>query len=91
LSAYFALRQTHVIFRFVLVAFYGLGASLGPVILYTSLHDRPRPVPALLGVVIGGVLIFIFQAHELNFLISFLAGITIIVISHFVIKIGEMI
>ena len=89
ISSYFALRQTHVIFRFVLVAFYGLGASLGPVMLYTALIDRPKPVSTLLGVVVGGALIFIFQAHELNFLISFLSGIAAIVISHTFLMIRE--
>ncbi|MFC1607581.1 sodium/proline symporter [Candidatus Latescibacterota bacterium] len=82
LSAYFAMRETHVIFQFVLVAFYGLGASLGPVLLYCSLNNRPAPVPALLGVVTGGALILIFRDHELNFLISFFAGLIAIFIGH---------
>ena len=81
-SAYFALRRTRVIFHFVLVAFYGLGASLGPVILYCSLIKKPQPLPALAAVVTGGCLIFIFQSHELNFLISFLSGIAAIVVVH---------
>ncbi len=82
LSAYFALRQTHVIFQFVLVAFYGLGASLGPVILYCSLCKKPGAFQSLSGIVVGGTLILILRNHQLNFLISFFAGIVAIIISH---------
>jgi len=82
LSAYFALRETRVIFRFVLVAFYGLGASLGPVILYCSLWKNPRPDPALAGITTGGVSIIMLQSHSLNLLISFFAGILAIAVTH---------
>ncbi|MFC1541022.1 sodium/proline symporter [Candidatus Latescibacterota bacterium] len=81
-SSYFALRQTQIVFRFVLYAFFGLGASLGPVILYCSLCKKPRPYPSLLGIAVGGILTFIVQRYTLNFLICFIAGSLTIIILH---------
>ena len=85
-SAYFALRQTRVIFRFVLVAFYGLGASLGPVILYCSLWKKPAAIPACAGIIAGGALIILLQNHPLNLLISFFSGILAIGIAQIFVR-----
>ncbi|MFC1650055.1 sodium/proline symporter [Candidatus Latescibacterota bacterium] len=82
ISTYFALRQTQIVFRFVLYAFFGLGASIGPVILYCSLSKNPRPLPTLLGIAVGGILTFFVQDYTLNFLICFCAGSLTIIISH---------
>jgi len=84
LSTYFAVRQTHVVFKFVLYAFFGLGASLGPAVLYCSLAERPRPLPALLGVLTGGITIFFVQRFTLHFLISFTAAIVVMAAAHWV-------
>lgn len=86
LSTYFALQQTQIIFRFVLYAFFGLGASLGPVVLYCSLCKEPKPIPSLLGIAVGGILTFIVQDYTLNFLICFFAGSLTIIISHFILS-----
>ncbi|MBA7483785.1 hypothetical protein ES707_19302 [subsurface metagenome] len=85
LSTYFAVRQTHVVFQFVLYAFFGLGASLGPVILYCTLCKNPGPLPALLGILTGGILTFFVQGYSLHFLISFFASVLMIILSHFLI------
>jgi Na+/proline symporter len=84
LSTYFALQQTQIIFRFVLYAFFGLGASLGPVVLYCSLCKKPKPIPSLLGIAVGGILIFVVQQYTLNFLICFFSGSLSIIISHII-------
>jgi len=86
LSAYFALGQTRVIFKFVLYAFFGLGASLGPGILYCTLCKNPRPLPSLLAVIVGGVSTFFVQSFTLHFLISFCGAILTIIISHSIIE-----
>ena len=39
-ATYFAIRQTHIVFSFVLYAFFGLGASLGPAVLYCAIARR---------------------------------------------------
>ncbi|MCE5251948.1 sodium/proline symporter [bacterium] len=86
LSTYFAMRQTHVVFKFVLYAFFGLGASLGPVILYCILWKNPQPLPSLLAVIVGGVSIFLVQRFTLHFLISFCTAILVIIISHGILR-----
>ena len=85
LSAYFAVRQIHVVFQFVLYAFFGLGASLGPAILYCTLCRNPGPLPALMGILTGGILTFFVQGYSLHFLISFFAAVLMIILSHFLI------
>jgi len=82
-STYFAVSQTHVVFRFVLYAFFGLGASLGPVVLYCSLAGNPRPFPALAGILAGGTATFLFRGFTLHFLISLSASLLATAVSHF--------
>jgi sodium/proline symporter len=82
LATYFAVRRTHVVFKFVLYAFFGLGASLGPAVLYCSLAKRPRALPALLGVLTGGIVTFFVQSFTLHFLISFTAACSVIAATH---------
>jgi sodium/proline symporter len=84
ISTYFALLQTQIVFRFVLYAFFGLGGSLGPVILYCTLIKKPRPLPSLLGIAVGGILTFLVQSFTLNFLICFFAGSLTILVSHMI-------
>lgn len=86
LSAYFAVKQTHIVFAFVLYAFFGLGASLGPVIMYCSLVDQPRSLPALCGVLAGGVLTFLTQPLELGFLVSLGGSIVALAIAHVIVS-----
>jgi len=82
LSAYFALRRIHMVFRFVLYAFFGLGATLGPAMLYCTLVDRPRPVPVLAGVVTGLVFTFALQGHPIHFVITFFVTVGAVALAH---------
>ncbi len=71
IATWFAVRESQMVFRFVLYAFFGLGASLGPVVLYCTLVKKPRAFPALLGILSGGIVTFFVQRYTLHFLISF--------------------
>jgi len=82
LSTYFAVRQSHMVFQFVLYAFFGLGASLGPAVLYCSLMKKPKALPALLGILAGGLTTFFVQRYTLHFLISFSASVSMITLGH---------
>ena len=82
LSTWFAVKQTHIVFAFVLYAFFGLGASLGPAIMYCSLISRPRPLPALCGVLAGGILTIVTQPLKLGFLVSLGGSMLVLIIAH---------
>ncbi len=82
LAAFVALRRIHVVFAFVLYAFFGLGGTLGPAVLYCSLAERPRAAPVLAGVVTGLVLTFALRGHPIHFVITFFATIAVVIAAH---------
>ena len=88
-ATFFALGESPVVFSLVLYAWSGLGASLGPTVLYCALVKSPRPLPALLGLIVGGGLAFLIQGHPLDLLIGFSASLLSIAVSHYVLAKAE--
>ena len=82
LSAALALAKSPVVFTFVLYAWSGLGASLGPAILYCAIFKAPRALAALAGMVVGGVVAIAANANALNLLYAFGAAVTAIAVFH---------
>lgn len=83
IAALFAIRESGLIFKLVLYAWTGLGASLGPAILYCALAREPKALATIAGIVVGGVLAFALHGHPLNLLISFIAGLAAVLLLHF--------
>lgn len=82
LAILFALDESPVVFTLVLYAWAGLGASLGPVVLYCALVRQPRAPAALAGLLVGGLLILLLRDHALNLLIGFAASAASIAVAH---------
>lgn len=82
ISVGFALRQEGLIFDLVLYAWSGLGASLGPVVLYCALFKRPTAASALAGVVIGLIAAVVLKGLTLNLLLAFSLSLLAIAIAH---------
>lgn len=74
--------QTGNVFGLVLYAWSGLGAALGPTVLYCALASRPRALPALYGLLVGGCAAFILHGYVLDLLVSFTASLSTILVSH---------
>lgn len=86
LAAIFAFRETPVVFNIVLVAWAGLGSSLGPVVLYCALTDRPRGLVALCGLLTGGILAFVLQDLQIDLLLGFSGSAAVVVLLHAVLS-----
>lgn len=71
LAFVFAAGEVRAIFDLVLYAWSGLGASLGPSVLYAALVKQPRAIALNSGLITGGTLAFLVHAHPLNLLIAF--------------------
>lgn len=82
ISIVFAFQNTSVVFTLVLYAWSGLGASLGPTVLYCSLAKKPKALPALFGLVVGASLAFALHSFSLNLLLAFSGSIMAIVLGH---------
>jgi len=83
-AALFAFQETPVVFEIVLVAWAGLGASLGPTVLYCTLVRSPKGAAALAGLVVGGGLAFLLQDFQIDLLLGFTASSVAIVAAHFI-------
>jgi sodium/proline symporter len=70
-SAIAGLFASGVVFDLVLYAWSGLGASLGPAVLYAVWAKRPRGLAVLAGLISGGFVAFFYQSWTLNLLIGF--------------------
>ena len=50
--------------------------------MYCSLISRPRPLPALCGVLAGGILTIVTQPLKLGFLVSLGGSMLVLIIAH---------
>jgi len=81
-AAGFAFQETPVVFDIVLVAWAGLGASLGPTVLYCALMENPKGLAATSGLLTGGGLAFALQNFEIDLLLGFTASAVVVGIFH---------
>jgi sodium/proline symporter len=80
----FAFQETGLVFDIVLISWAGLGASLGPAVLYSALADRPKGLASLCGIITGGTLAFVLQQRDLDLLMGFIASGIVILAVHWV-------
>lgn len=85
-AAVFAFRETPVVFDIVLIAWAGLGSSLGPTVLYCALAKRPNGPAAVSGLLTGGTLAFLLQDVEIDLLIGFLSSAAVVAVVHWVVN-----
>ena len=85
IAAWLALDEEGVVFHLVLYAWSGLGASLGPAVLYCALARRPQAPSALAGLVVGGTLAFVLHGYDYDLLIGFTGGAIAIGIMHYLV------
>lgn len=83
-AAMFAFQETGLVFDIVLISWAGLGASLGPTVLYCALWDQPKGLASLCGLATGGTLAFVLQQHDLDLLIGFIASSIVISVVHWI-------
>ncbi len=86
IAAWLALDDEGMVFDLVLYAWSGLGASLGPAVLYCALVKKPRGPAALAGLIVGGSLAFALQGHTYDLLIGFVGGSIAIYLTHFIVN-----
>lgn len=79
----FALFEVRAVFKLVLYAWAGLGASIGPAVIYTACCNSPKALALNIGMLVGAVLAFTLHEHSLNLLISFAASSVMIAVCHF--------
>jgi sodium/proline symporter len=89
IATVFAFQETPVVFDIVLVAWAGLGSSLGPTILYCALVDDPKGIAALSGLLTGGGLAFALQSFEIDLLLGFTASAVVVGVVHAVAKYAD--
>ncbi len=81
-AAWLALDEEGIVFELVLYAWSGLGASLGPAVLYCALARLPNASAALAGLIVGGALAFFLQGHTYDLLIGFSGSVMAIAFVH---------